>query len=114
MSEMRITFYRPTDTRPLLHAGGALERWTRNSDAPGSSPGKRTISTKSYLPSTQSVNILGYQRFLHLISYLCGMGCKRSLVLEMEVRISVYLIIISIIRFYIAINEWLGRKPIFN
>jgi len=40
------------------------------------------------------------------------MGCKRSLVLEMEVRVSVYLIII--IRLYVAINELLGRKAIFE
>jgi len=39
------------------------------------------------------------------------MGCKISLVLEMEVRVSVYLIII---RLYIAINELMGRKTIFN
>jgi len=42
------------------------------------------------------------------------MGCKRSLVLEMEVRVSVYLIIIIIIRLYIAINELMGRKTIFD
>jgi len=65
-------------------------------------------------PSTQSVDILGYQRLFHLIPCLCGMGCKRSLVLEMEVRDSVYLIIIIIIRLYIAINELMRRKTIFN
>jgi len=42
------------------------------------------------------------------------MGCKRSLVLEMEVRVSVYLIIIIIIRPDIAINDLMGRKAIFN
>jgi len=45
---------------------------------------------------------------------LSGMGCKRSLVLEMEVRVSVYLIIIIIIRPDIAIDELMGRKAIFN
>jgi len=40
------------------------------------------------------------------------MGCKRTLLLEMEV--SVYLIIIIIILLYIAINELMGRKTIFN
>jgi len=69
---------------------------------------------KLYAPSTQSVDILGYQRFVHLIPCLCGMGCKRSLVLEMEVRVSVYLIIIIIICPDIAINELMGRKAIFN
>jgi hypothetical protein len=42
------------------------------------------------------------------------MGCKRSLVLEMEGRVSVYLMIIIIIRPDIAINELMGRKAIFN
>jgi len=69
---------------------------------------------KSYPPSTQSVDILGYQRLVHLIPCLCGMGCKRSLVLEMEVRVSVYLIIIIIIHPDIAIDELMGRKAIFN
>jgi len=69
---------------------------------------------KSYPPSTQSVDILGYQRLVHLIPCLCGMGCKRSLVLEMEVRVSVYLIIIIIIRPDIAIDELMGRKAIFS
>ena len=41
------------------------------------------------------------------------MGCKRTLVIEMEVRVSVYLII-TIICLYIAINKLMGRKPIFN
>jgi len=42
------------------------------------------------------------------------MGCKRSLVLEMEVRVSAYLIIIIIIRPDIAIDKLMGRKAIFN
>jgi len=42
------------------------------------------------------------------------MGCKRSLVLEMEDRVSVYFIIIIIIRLYTAMNELMGRKTIFN
>ena len=52
-----------------------------------------------------SVNILGYQRRVHLIPYLCGMGCKRALVFEMEDMISVCLIIIITNRIYIALNE---------
>jgi len=60
------------------------------------------------------VNILGYQRLVHLIPFLYGMGCKRFLVLEMEVRVSVYLIIIIITRLDIAIDELMGRKAIFN
>ena len=51
------------------------------------------------------VDILGNQRPVHLIPFLCGLGCKRTLVLEMEVRVSVCLIIIIIICLYIAINE---------
>jgi len=39
---------------------------------------------------------------------------KRSLVLEMEVRVSVYLINIIIIHPDIAIDELMGRKAIFN
>jgi len=39
----------------------SVERGTRNTDDPGSSPGEHTISTKSYLPFTQSLDILGYQ-----------------------------------------------------
>jgi len=37
------------------------------------------------------VDILGYQRLVNRIPCLCGMGCKRLLILEMEVRVSVYL-----------------------
>jgi len=65
---------------------------------------------KSYPPSTQSVDILGYQRLVHLIPFLCGMGCKRSIVLEMEARVSVYLIIIIIIHPDIAIDEPAGHR----
>ena len=94
----------------------SVERWTFNSDDLGSSSSKRTISTKSYPPSTQSVNIVGYQRLVHLIPCLCGMGCNRSIVLEMEVWVSVYfiIIIIIIIHFCIPINDLMGRKLIFN
>jgi len=42
------------------------------------------------------------------------MGCKRTPVFEMKVRVSVYLIIIIIIRLYIAINDLMGRKTMFN
>jgi len=52
-----------------------------------------------------SVDILGNQRPVYLRPCLCCVGCKRPLVLEMEVRVSVYLIIIVIIHLYIAINE---------
>ena len=54
---------------------------------------------------TPSVDILGCQRRVHLIPCLCGMGCKRNLALEMEDMVSVCLIIIIIVRLYIAINE---------
>ena len=90
----------------------SVERWTLNPDDSGSSPGERTISTKSYPPSTHCVDILGYQKLVHLIPCIYGMGCKRSLVLKIEVRVSVYLIII--IRRHIAINELMRRKTIFN
>jgi len=39
---------------------------------------------------------------------------KKNLVLELEVRVSAYLILIIIIRPNIAINELMGRKAIFN
>ena len=52
-----------------------------------------------------SLYILENQRHIDLISCLCSMGCKRSLVLEVEERVSVYLINIIIIRLCIAINE---------
>ena len=54
-----------------------------------------------------------YREIKGLIPWLCDTGCKRALVLEMEVRVSVRLIIIIIIRLYIAINElqW-DLKPI--
>jgi len=44
---------------------------------------------------------------------MCGIGCKRSLILEIEVSVSVYLITI---RLYIpvAIKELIGCKTIFN
>ena len=42
------------------------------------------------------------------------MGCKTSFVLEMELGVSVYLIIIIIIRLYLAINELMDRETIFN
>ena len=45
------------------------------------------------------------KRRVHLIPCLYGLGCKRPLVLEMEDMVSVYPIIISITRLYIAINE---------
>ena len=64
------------------------------------------------------VGTLEYQRLVHLIPYLCAMitrmGCKRSLVLEIEVLVSVYLIIIIIIPLSIAINELMGCKTVFN
>jgi len=41
------------------------------------------------------------------------MGSKITIVLAMEVRVSVYLIIISI-RLYIAIMKMMGRETIFN
>ena len=50
-----------------------------------------------------SVGILGYQRRVYLITCKCAMGCKRTIVLEMANRGSVCLIIIIIIRLYIAI-----------
>jgi len=42
------------------------------------------------------------------------MGSKRTLVLEMEVRVSVYLTVIIIIRLYIATNKLMERKTIFD
>ena len=51
------------------------------------------------------MDMLEHQRRAHLIHYLCGMGCKITPVLEMDDRVSVYLIIVIIIRLYIAINE---------
>ena len=69
---------------------------------------------KNYQPSNQSVDVLGYQRLVYFMPCLY-MGCKRSLVLEMEFRVSVYLIIIIIIHLYIAvINELMGRKTILK
>jgi len=77
-------------------------------------PANALFRQKNYTPSTQPVGILGYKRLVHLIPCLCGMGCKRSLVLEMGVRVSVSLIIIIIIRPDIAINELMGRTAIFT
>ena len=61
-----------------------------------------------------SVDILGNQSRVRLIPCLCGLGCKRTHVSEMEVRVSIYLIIIIIIRLHIAINVLMGPKTIFN
>ena len=48
-------------------------------------------------PPSPSMDILENQ-------CMCGMGCKRTLIFEIEVRVSVYLIIIITTRIYIAIN----------
>jgi len=72
---------------------------------------QRPISTKA-TRMPPNVDILGNQRRAHLIPCLCGLGWKRTPALEMEVRVFVYLIII--IRHYVAINELMGRKTIFN
>ena len=61
----------------------------------------RTNSTR--LPP--SADILGNESSVHPISCLCGMGCKRTIILEMEDRITVYLIIYIYIRLYIAKNK---------
>ena len=42
------------------------------------------------------------------------MGFKGTIVLEMEARVSAYLIIIIIILLYIAINDLIERKTIFS
>ena len=85
-----------------------------DADDPGSNPTERIISTKSYPPSTQSVDILGNQRHVHLIPRICGRGSKRSPVLEMKVTVYVYIIIIIIIRIYMAINQLMRRKTMLN
>ena len=72
---------------------------------PGSSLGKNIIFFTNVTRFPPSVDILGNQRRVHLTPCLCGMGCKRTLVLEMENMIYVYLIISIIIRLYIAANE---------
>ena len=56
------------------------------------------------------VDILGNQRRSQFIPSLCGMGCKRALVLEREVRVSVLSSLSSSVS--IAINELMGRKTI--
>ena len=66
--------------------------------------GKRSICTIATCLSL-SPHIVGNQRRAHLIPFLCGVGCKRTLILEMEERFLSYLIIIIIIRLYIAIHE---------
>jgi len=67
--------------------------------------------------STADLDLTLYHIFYGIQVYipcLFGIGCKRSLVLEMEVRVSVYRIIIIIICPDIAIDELMGRKAIFN
>ena len=76
-----------------------------------------TSTNRVRVPATRlplSVDIPGCQRYVHLIPCICGTGRKSSPILEMKVRVSVYLIIIISNRFYIAINELMGRKTIFN
>ena len=86
----------------------SVEPWTRNLEDSGSNPSEHTISTKA-IPTFHPVcghtgsYKIGQWAYPYLIPCLCGVGCKRSLVLEMEVRVSVYLIIINIIRPDIAI-----------
>ena len=58
------------------------------------------------------VDTLENQRRVHLLPCIGGTVCKRAPVLEMEVRISVNLIVVFIIRLYIALNELMGRKKI--
>jgi hypothetical protein len=41
------------------------------------------------------MDILGYQRRVHFIPCLCGKGCKRTIIREMDVRVYVCLIIIK-------------------
>ena len=63
---------------------------------------KRPICTNATrLPP--SVDVLENQRRVYLTPRLCGVRYKKNLVLEMEDRVSFYLIII--IRLYITINE---------
>ena len=92
--------------------GRALDSDAHN---PGSSPGDNVPFVQVVPAFHPVVDILGNQRRVHLLPCLCGMGCKRSLevVLGMGVRVSVYLIII-IIRLYIAINELMRHKTVFN
>ena len=84
-------------------------------DSPGSRPGAVLFVGLHMLTRfPPSVHILIYQRPIHLIPCLCGVGCKKSLVLEMEDRVSVCLVIVIIIRLYIAIDELQGMYNQFN
>ena len=61
-----------------------------HADNPGSNPDENALfvqTLRALIPP--SVDILGYQRRVHIITCLCGIGCKRILVLEMEDRVSV-------------------------
>ena len=62
------------------------------------------------------LDILGNQRCVHLEPCLCGVGCKRTLVLEMEDRVSVYLFIINIRNRSLYIHKWAaqGRKKKYH
>ena len=42
------------------------------------------------------------------------MGCNKTLILEIEIRVSGYLIIVIIIRLYKVINDLMGPKTIVN
>jgi len=64
---------------------------------------KTSYLHKCYPSSTQR-GLMGNQKRVHPILYLCGIGCKRTLVIELDDKVSVYLIIIVIIRLYIVIN----------
>ena len=59
---------------------------------------------KRHICTNATLDIPGNQRRIHLIPYLYGIWCKRNLVLELEIRVSVYRIIITI-RLYKAINQ---------
>jgi len=103
-SEVMVLVWR----RRSSSVGNALDSHAGNL---GSRPCENILFVQMLTAFQPVMDILGNQRRVHLIPCLCGMGCKRSLVLEMEVRVSIYLIIT---RLYIAINELMGRKTIFS
>jgi len=78
-------------------------------DNMGSSPGNNILFVQT-LPAFYSVWIYWEIKGVSISYHVYVVGDVK----EIGSRVSVYFIIIIIIRLYIAINYLMGRKPVFN